>query len=57
MKEEIKNGYFFMYENELYLRVGSRAYIYVEFGCYKMFKYIEEDKIQAIYKPNGERVG
>lgn len=56
MKDKIKNGYFFMYKDGVYLKVGSRAYkIQSEIKC-TMLKYIEEEKILAIYKANGELV-
>ena len=56
MKDKIKNGYFFMYEDGIYLKVGSRAYkIENNISCI-MWKYIEEEKIIAICKANGERV-
>ena len=54
MKEKIKNGYFFIYKDGVYLKVGSRAYkIQNEIKCI-MWKYIEEEKIHAVYKANGE---
>lgn len=60
MKDKIKNGYFFVCKKLWYLRVGSRCYILPldmsEEVCFVMFKNITEEGIQAIFKPNGERV-
>lgn len=64
MKDKIKNGYFFFYlignRYEVLLKVGSRCYILplTEANINKLilFKNIEEDKIDSIFKPNGERI-
>lgn len=60
MKDKIKNGYFFLYLNKWYLKVGSRCYrlpldmkepIFII-----MFKNIKEEDIKLVFKANGERV-
>ena len=60
MKEKIKNGYFFLYGDYWCLKVGSRCYVlpldYEEPTLLYMFKDLDEKKIKAIVKPNGERV-
>lgn len=60
MKDKIKNGYFFIYDHDTYMRVGSRCYfipiLYIRGGKYIMFKDIDEDYIQAVFTANGERV-
>ena len=64
MKDKIKNGYFFMYAAgmtyKILLKVGSRCYILPLYETriknFILFKDIQEDKIDQIYKPNGERV-
>lgn len=60
MKDKIKNGYFFMYGKNWFMRVGSRCYMlpigYDDIQLFYMFKQIEDKKIKAIVKPNGERV-
>lgn len=60
MKDKIKNGYFFVYCNELHLRVGSRCYklplLLNEAVIYTMFKNLKEELITEVFKPNGERV-
>lgn len=69
MKDKIKNGYFFIYNGDKCLRVGSRVYflpieeksiIYSHHFLYSyrymMFKNIEERRIESVYKANGERV-
>ena len=57
MKEKIKNGYFFKYEyeQEIWLKVGSRCYLF-PYPYMKLFRKIEEEKIIAIYKANGQLV-
>ena len=56
MKDKIKNGYFFMYDGCAWLKVGSRTYrVYKDTKCI-LFKNIDESKIKAVYKANGERV-
>lgn len=56
MKDKIKNGYFFMYDGYIWLKVGSRTYrVYKDTKCI-LFKNIDESKIKAVYKANGERV-
>lgn len=59
MKDKIKNGYFFMYDNDIWMKVGSRCYmlpLYHRGQSCLMFKYIDEDYIQEVWKANGERV-
>lgn len=56
MKDKIKNGYFFIYDNQIFIKVGSRTYrVYKDTRCI-LFKNIDESKIKAVYKANGERV-
>ena len=62
MKDKIKNGYFFKYEceQEIWLKVGSRCYLLpiyrFPYPYMKLFRKIEEEKIIAIYKANGQLV-
>ena len=60
MKDKIKNGYFFQYQDKVYIRVGSRCYRLplkqTDVFLYTMFKDILESNIRAVFKPNGERV-
>lgn len=62
MKEKIKNGYLFNYDNQWFMmRVGSRAYILPIkkeqiLNSYMMFDKIEENKVIEVYKPDCRRV-
>lgn len=60
MKDKIKNGYFFLYLNDWYMRVGSRCYLlplYIDKPAFIiMFKNIKEEGIKMVFKSNGERV-
>ena len=59
MKDKIKNGYFFKYDDDIWMRVGSRCYwlpLRIKGQACILFKYIDEEGIQEVFKPNGERV-
>ena len=60
MKEKIKNGYFLLYDNRWYLKVGSRCYMLpIEFDeptTLIMFKDLEEEKIRMVAKPDGKGI-
>ena len=61
MKDKIKNGYFFMYGEDVYLKVGSRCYYLPLFEELDkpfliLYKHLDESKIKAVYKANWERV-
>ena len=60
MKDKIKNGYFFVYCKEWYLKVGNRCYklplsVFEKIKLI-MFKSIKEEEITKVFKPNGERI-
>lgn len=60
MKDKIKNGYFFVYCKDWYLRVGSRCYklplsVFEKIELI-MYKNIKEESVTKVFKPNGERV-
>ena len=54
-KSQIKNGYVFKYENEYYLKVGSRA-VKINYGntTFKLFKNIDESKIEQVFRASGK---